>query len=679
MLLKKPSFKYELDINKFTNEEELGHGAYGLVCKVQEKESKEFYALKYLDLESNEEKNIYREIEIMIGVNHPTITKCFGYLMKNFRNEEQLSILIEYEEKGSLDKILEQIKNGETPNNFDNTSRQIILVGIARGMKYLHDRNIVHRDLKPGNILLDNLFHPHISDFGLSKNFEQGHDFSQSQFGGTPIYMAPEINANENFDARKADVFAFSILMYEVVTDLIPYPEAKKKGMLRILYLVTNENYRPKFTKEIKDPIRNLIEKCWSSNPDERPNFKEIFNKLSGIVGNDDYLLDGVNKEELNEYVKSITKIDDPIENLLHENEILRKQNQQLLIENQNFHEEQEQKPSFYLEMTISIFNSLPLKMQQIVIADLLSYLTNEEIFLFFIKINNVLLFLLKYKQLEIERCFEIYVDEKRRELALSKIVSEFPVMILHDASDVLFNTKEINSPEFINTIKDFRSVLIEMLYPSQNFDDKLEFALNTLKPQFERGKIFVGVFITGMTETDKNLHNKKMAFVHFDKSITKISGGGFYGSFEGCNRLVRVIIPPSVKSIGDHAFQYSALVEIEIPYVREMGDYVFCGCSYLRKVVFPLSIEVIPLGTFRGCISLKKFTINPNIHTIGWEAFRGCTSLETISFPPSVKEIGRSAFWDCKMLQNVRIPSTVKNIGKYAFPDEIVVLKESY
>lgn len=289
------------------------------------------------------------------------------------------------------------------------------------------------------------------------------------------------------------------------------------------------------------------------------------------------------------------------------------------------------------------------------------------------------MLFLLKYKQLEIERCFEIYVDENRSELVLSKIARECTVMILHDASDVLFNKKEINSPEFIITVKDFKQVLIEMLYPSQNFDNKLEFALNTIKPQFERGKIFVGVFITGMTETDKYLHNKKMDFVHFDKLITKISGGGFYGSFEGCNRLVRVIVPPSVKSIGDNAFRNSALVEIEIPYVREMGSYVFSSCSYLRKVVFPLSIEVIPQGTFRCCISLKQFTINPNIHTIEWEAFRGCTSLETISFPPSVKEIGRSAFWDCKSLQNVRIPSTVKNIGKYAFPDEIVVIKEPY
>lgn len=100
-------------------------------------------------------------------------------------------------------------------------------------------------------------------------------------------------------------------------------------------YLITNENYRPQFPKNVKEPIKNLIEKCWSANPDERPDFKEIFNKLAGIVG-DDYLLDGVNKEELNEYVKSVTKIDDPIEKLLHENEILIRENQQLMIENQN-------------------------------------------------------------------------------------------------------------------------------------------------------------------------------------------------------------------------------------------------------------------------------------------------------------------------------------------------------
>lgn len=69
-------------------------------------------------------KYIYREIKIRVGANHPTFTKYFG--MKN-----NCRFLFGYEERGSLFKILEQVKIGETPNNFDNTSCHIILVRIS--------------------------------------------------------------------------------------------------------------------------------------------------------------------------------------------------------------------------------------------------------------------------------------------------------------------------------------------------------------------------------------------------------------------------------------------------------------------------------------------------------------------------------------------------------------------
>lgn len=81
--------------------------------------------------------------------------------------------------------------------------------------------------------------------------------------------------------------------------------------------------------------------------------------------------------------------------------------------------------------MNVSVFNSLPLKMQQIVVADLLSFFTDEKIFLYFIKINNILLYLLKYKQLETERCFEIFTTENKNDLFLLKLTKKYTAMIL--------------------------------------------------------------------------------------------------------------------------------------------------------------------------------------------------------------------------------------------------------
>lgn len=92
-------------------------------------------------------------------------------------------------------------------------------------MMYLHSHIIIHRDLKPGNILLDKDFHPHITDFGLSKYLDPMNTRSQSKLDcGTTVYMAPEVIQDDSYN-NKADVYAFGIIMYEVLTELQPYPK----------------------------------------------------------------------------------------------------------------------------------------------------------------------------------------------------------------------------------------------------------------------------------------------------------------------------------------------------------------------------------------------------------------------------------------------------------------------
>ena len=139
---------------------------------------------------------------------------------------------MDYMKQGSLANLIEQETNSLCPSNYDNTKRQIILVGIARGMMLLHKHCVIHRDLKPENILLDSDFHPRITDFGLSKFFDPNHSMSQSMSeSGTVVYMAPEVISSDHFNT-KADVYAFGILMFEVVAGRRAYDDVlsgKKK------------------------------------------------------------------------------------------------------------------------------------------------------------------------------------------------------------------------------------------------------------------------------------------------------------------------------------------------------------------------------------------------------------------------------------------------------------------
>ncbi|OHS96662.1 hypothetical protein TRFO_09815 [Tritrichomonas foetus] len=153
--------------------EKLNSGSYGDVYIVSHRQTHEKYAAKVSKFRLNRDtmKGDIREINILSQMKHPSIVEMKGVSFQNFAKESHITIIMEYMKHGSLQQILEKERKGQVSFEYNNTNRQIIITGIANGMKYLHSHNIIHRDLKPGNILIDSKFHPKITDFGTSKFF----------------------------------------------------------------------------------------------------------------------------------------------------------------------------------------------------------------------------------------------------------------------------------------------------------------------------------------------------------------------------------------------------------------------------------------------------------------------------------------------------------------------------
>ena len=271
--------KFRINIKDYKILKQLQSGGYGTVYSVQNIKTSNIYAAKVLNTHSDEaqyKKMIDREIGIMILCQHPTIIKFIGFSTYDFNEQKNITIFMELAKRGSLAEFLQKVQKGIIEELYDNTKKQIILVGIARGMMFLHQHQIIHRDLKPGNILLDKELHPLITDFGLSKFNETSNSVSQSQQCGTSMYMAPEIIEGNRYNG-KIDVYSFGILMYEVVTNSIPYPLlcSGKMSAYSFNKKVIDENYRPQFDHPINKSIQKLIESCWSKNPKERPTFEQ--------------------------------------------------------------------------------------------------------------------------------------------------------------------------------------------------------------------------------------------------------------------------------------------------------------------------------------------------------------------------------------------------------------------
>ena len=96
-----------------------------------------------------------------------------------------------------------------------------ILEQVASALDCAHQAQIIHRDVKPSNILLDSSDRATLTDFGLV--MQDTYDTTLGTAFGTPRYIAPEQAVHSGSAVTQSDVYAFAIILYEVLTGQTPF------------------------------------------------------------------------------------------------------------------------------------------------------------------------------------------------------------------------------------------------------------------------------------------------------------------------------------------------------------------------------------------------------------------------------------------------------------------------
>jgi serine/threonine protein kinase len=245
--------------------EEIGRGAMGAVFLAKDPTIDRVVAIKLIQAaagmgESDLEKyatRFYQEARAAGKLHHPGIVTVFDVA---HTEDGTPYIVMEYVRGTTLSELM---KTG--PLGF---AEMLQITGeILDALGYAHEHGVIHRDVKPANVLVTLEGKVKIMDFGVAHLV--GSELTQAEeVIGTPSYMAPEQLSKEAVD-RRADIFAFGVLLYEMTTGRLPFTG---DSIFAIAQAVVAEEPAPvhEVNPDVPAALSAVVARCVRKAPEQR-------------------------------------------------------------------------------------------------------------------------------------------------------------------------------------------------------------------------------------------------------------------------------------------------------------------------------------------------------------------------------------------------------------------------
>ena len=237
----------------------LGAGGMGVVYKAEDTRLKRLVALKFLPIELTKDleakERLMQEAQAASALDHPNI--CTIHEIDETPDGRLFLALAYYDGE----TLKQRVARGPLPIDqaVDIASQ------VARAVLAAHEAGIVHRDIKSANILVTRRGEVKLLDFGLAKLAGQTALTRTGTTVGTVAYMSPEQINGDNATER-SDVWALGVVLYEILTGLLPFRGANDAALLNAIL-----HHRPPSVQALRPEVPVTLDRLVAQALEKAP------------------------------------------------------------------------------------------------------------------------------------------------------------------------------------------------------------------------------------------------------------------------------------------------------------------------------------------------------------------------------------------------------------------------
>jgi serine/threonine-protein kinase len=271
--LKNPQFRSQLEEIRL-----VATGGMAHIFKAWQPSLQRHVAIKKLkdELLSQEElvERFRREAKALSSMLHQNIAHVYDFV----ETASESFLIMEFIDGVDLSTVIEKL--GGIPPRIASC----ILLGVARGLFYIHAHGLIHRDVKPSNIRLTTRGEVKLMDFGIVFEVENTSLTKPGLMVGSPHYLSPEQVLGDKI-SHQSDIFLLGICFYEMLTGMRPFQSENGRTVFQKIREVDYVPVR-KMNRKIPKALARVVDKCLQQDPDRRyASLTELSTDLENYLG----------------------------------------------------------------------------------------------------------------------------------------------------------------------------------------------------------------------------------------------------------------------------------------------------------------------------------------------------------------------------------------------------------